>query len=329
MLWPLFCIAPISTVDFCSLSGYYNSMNIEEQIKNKIRPILDPRSGYNLWGILALFLLVSALMFPFTDTARSIESNAKILGKSVEVWPPSREESVRRILGDDKFALECDFLVGIQQVNDGMKLCVEHNLSKLALDSYDEEELAKIEDIEVSLYNKSTFLAIVEWQKDWWEDLKIGRLENGMIKWVDIEDPPTEQSILSARFVELTGFREPGLEVYGETHMGNGSLYLYKIKGDGLHLMLVARGVVDFYYDSAWSPDNYQKYGYGSCGDTIEDGKLQVSYDDTNHDGIADVTLTGIVDISCDREIGDNPISTREIKVAEMPIKKRYLLKSP
>lgn len=88
------------------------------------------------------------------------------------------------------------------------------------MNSFSTEQQLQIQDIEIKSYknNPSLFLAVVEWEKDWWEELKIGTFNGGIIKWLKIENSPSEQSTLSVRFIDLDGFSSPILEVYGKTH---------------------------------------------------------------------------------------------------------------
>lgn len=306
-----------------AVEKYNGRKSYLEDVKRVHEKGVDPRSKFNLWNILVfLFLTYALIIFPFTDTAESFADDNQILRETVQVWPPPREESLKRILGDDKFALECDFIVGLQQVIDILKPCAESNLSRLILDSYNDEELARTEDIEVNFYDKSNFLAIIERQKDWWEDLEVGKLEVGIIKWLEFEQPPTEASIFSARWVKLMGYNQPVLEVYGETHMGNGDLYLYKFDSGKMSLIFQTYAV-DEYEDHRWAPENYQKYGYGTCSEVYRDGKLSVYYDDLNSDGISDIELKGVVDITCEKEY---PNYNDQVKASEVPVKFTYYI---
>ena len=199
-------------------------------------------------------------------------------------------------------------------------------LKVMIVGSFNLEQQRQIQDIEIKFYkgDPSLFLAIIEWEKNWREELKIGALENGM-KWLKTENPPVEQSILSARFIDLDGFQRPIIEVYGKTHMGNGSLYLYEIKDDALFLIFKTVAV-DFYDESKWDPENYQKYGYSTCGQIYEDGKLSVAYSDMNKDGMSDVVLTGKINVVCEGKTRtENFIKDTNIKVSEMPVNRIYL----
>lgn len=94
------------------------------------------------------------------------------------------------------------------------------------------------------------------------------------------DDMPTEQSILSVRGLRHSELRGPLVEVFGQTHMGNGNCYLYEWEGDRLRCLL-----------STWAVDRH-------TGDAsvIRGGRLDVRYEDANGDGDVDVMLAGTID---------------------------------
>ena len=160
-----------------------------------------------------------------------------------------------------------------------------------------------VEDVEIK-YNttdKNYFLAQIEWEKDWWEDFKVGRIKNQNIIWFPIDKPPHEQAILSAKFIDLKGFNNPLVDVYGLTHAGHGYLYIYEIKNDSLNL-LFETVAVDSNPDIRWAPENYKKYGYWNCGEIFSGDKLVSEYKDINKDGISDLILSGTKEIVCEKE---------------------------
>lgn len=311
---------------FEAVERYNGRKNYLDNVKQVYEKGFDPRARYNLWSIAGLFLLVSGLMFLMSDSEQ-------ILGQSSESWPVPHAASVKRILNKPGSAIDCEALGNKWRVFEIFKPCAnlanwqnEHNLKKMILEAYNAEELQEIQDIEIKFYDESFFLAIVAWETDWWENLRFGRFQDGTIKWLEIENPPTEQSILSARFVELKGFHDPILEVYGETHMGNGDLYLYKINGSKVTLLQDIKGAVDGYYDGIWNPDNYSKYGYGTCGEVYEGDKLLASYKDLNNDGLSDIVLTGITDIICEQEKINEVGERSKVKVSAIPAKFTYYI---
>jgi hypothetical protein len=165
------------------------------------------------------------------------------------------------------------------------------------------------------------FFAILEWEKDWWENLKIGRLENDKsIRWLAIDNPIKQQYILSAKFIYLKGFADPILEIYGKTHVGNGSLYLYKITGNRAELLLETRAV-DSKNELSTSPDNYKQYGYWQCDEVFRDGQLKSEYADMNKDGVAEVVLNGVSEVICQDDSG---IEKKEIVVRIKEIEKLF-----
>lgn len=174
--------------------------------------------------------------------------------------------------------------------------------------------------------DNSLFFSVAEWEKDWWEQLKIGRLSNWKIEWLKMENLPDEQSILQAKFLRLEGFDNPIMEVYGRTHVGHGAFYLYKIENDKAELLLMSPAV-DFNNDNRWLPENEEKYGYGTCGELYRDGKLVSHYEDINSDGITDVVLSGKKEVICEDQIEkeDGEWDFEYIKVAESEVRKVFL----
>lgn len=147
-----------------------------------------------------------------------------------------------------------------------------NNLRDKILNSYSKEDRDEIEDIEISRpYDSPLFVAIIEDEKDWWEYFKIGKVQNGEIKWLDMKNWPKgqymENSILSARWIELQGFNEPMLEVFSVTHMGNGEIYLFKVDDDGYSLIF-----------NTYAVENGEKFSS--------------DYSDLDGNGFSDVTLS-------------------------------------
>lgn len=189
------------------------------------------------------------------------------------------------------------------------------------------------DDVEVqfSPRDENLFFAILEEDVDWWEGLYVGRLTNKKIQWLTLSQPPTEQSILSARFLTLEGFSDPILEVYGQTHHGHGNLYLYRIKKEEL-VLIFQTAAVDTYNEYVWRPDGYPKYGYQTCGFVYKNGRLAAKYRDQNSDGIADVILMGVREALCEYIVSidqsSNIATTQTVKVEEQPIHQIYFLHS-
>jgi len=170
------------------------------------------------------------------------------------------------------------------------------------------------------------FLAILESTKDWSEGLYVGRINLGKIWWLSIKDPPTEQSILSARFIKLEGIQGSVLEVYGETHMGNGNLYLYRVGEKELSLLFNTTAV-DNYNENVWRSQGYPEYGgYSTCGKVYENEKLSADYKDLNGDGISDVVLSGKTNVICEKEV-EGSERTIEVRAAEIPVHSVYFFK--
>ena len=186
--------------------------------------------------------------------------------------------------------------------------------------TFTEDDQNDIEDIQTIPYDNSLFAAIVEYQKDWWEDFYIGRLENGKVNWLEIENWPEkaymENSILSTKWVNLKGITAPILEVYGITHMGNGNIYLFKVSGNKYSLIFATRAVSGFWPTGNSPSQDLKKYGYANCQETFKNGKLMATYEDLNADGISDLILTGATEIICDDKVVADTI----------PIKEKFIL---
>lgn len=178
-------------------------------------------------------------------------------------------------------------------------------------------------NIQHNQIDKAYFLAQIEWDENWWEELKVGRLHGWRTEWFDITDPPTEQAILSANFLNLQGFNNPLIEVYGLTHMWHGGLYVYEIK-DGAINLLFQTTAVDLNPDTRYAPDNFEKYGYSYCGEIFSGGKLISKYEDINQDGNLDLILSGTKKIICE-EKDENYNSIADIIVDSIPIEIRVL----
>ncbi|MCG2700771.1 hypothetical protein L6267_01220, partial [Candidatus Parcubacteria bacterium] len=202
------------------------------------------------------------------------------------------------------------------------------SVKSAVIDTMNPYERAYAKDIKIQYYNEnnSLFLAIIEQEEDWFEDFKAGIYKNNAVEWLQIESQPTEQSILEAMFVSLKGFSVPIVEVYGKTHAGHGAVYFYEVKNNQLILLLKTQAV-DFNNDIRWAPDNYEKYGYGNCGEIFSGGKLYSSFEDLNNDGNSDIILSGIENVICEKELDEKStdLKTAEINVASIPVKKVFL----
>jgi hypothetical protein len=137
------------------------------------------------------------------------------------------------------------------------------------------------------------YVAVRDWQTRWWGDFLCFRAQGGRIQWIaEVPDEPTEQSILAARGFRLKGFRGSLVEVFGMTHMGNGSYYLYELVGDTLQLLLETRAV-----DRHWAD-----------GNLIRGDHLDVTYHGSTQSGGMEVVFTGIVDQYPPGDDIENPI---------------------
>ncbi|MBI3256018.1 MAG: hypothetical protein HYZ63_03550 [Candidatus Andersenbacteria bacterium] len=174
--------------------------------------------------------------------------------------------------------------------------------------------------VQLSDDDPNLFFAIIEREKDWWENLYVGRVKQRNIEWLEVKNPPTEQSILSARFIKLKGMPYPILEVYGKTHNGNGKIYVYRINEQNLSLIL-SEVAVDSYNENVWRPEGYPQYGYNACGQVYQDGKLTSDYKDFNGDGMPDLLLSGTSEIICESIKQYDPFESIELKVDKIPVR--------
>jgi hypothetical protein len=122
-----------------------------------------------------------------------------------------------------------------------------------------------------------------EWETSWWGAFACVRLRDGRVEEVvslPYESPqaPSEQSLFRVRGVRLEGFRNPMVEVIGQTHMGHGNFHLYELDGGSLRL-LVTTFVLDRHRDRT----------------LIEPPHLRVEYADLDGDGTDDLTFTGVI----------------------------------
>jgi hypothetical protein len=188
------------------------------------------------------------------------------------------------------------------------------------------------QNIEIQRYqgeDNSLFFSIVTEFEDWWESLKVGRQIGEEIKWLEIDKPPHEQAILSAKFVDLHGFDQPLLEVYGYSHRGTGYFYLYEIGDDGLRLVL-STIAVDQKNASHSYLGNVEKYGYWHCDARFIDKRLAEFYTDLNGDGTDDVKLSGRQEVVCDvvkpesLTDAEPTVETYDLQVDEYPVEKIF-----
>jgi hypothetical protein len=143
---------------------------------------------------------------------------------------------------------------------------------------WDDSEFCAIE-VRPLLGSDSLFVANCEWQKNWWGTLVAFEFREDRIQWIRALDI-TEQSVLRYRQIDLQPSEYPVIEVFGKTHMGHGSLYLFELRPREPVLRLECFAV-DFHHDE----------------NLIRGGVLDVGYADRNGDGASDVVLDGIIDV--------------------------------
>lgn len=206
---------------------------------------------------------------------------------------------------------------------------IKPSLAASVMQTISPEERIYIEDI-LAEYgsDRSLFWSIIEREKDWWEELRVGRKRDGSIQWLTFDTYPTEQSTLKVRFLTMWGFDKPILEVYGQTHVGNGALYLYEVGDADLRLLLEVPGAVDVHNENAARPEHQKRYGYFQCGKVIEGDTLMSEYGDLNSDGIDDLTLSGTMRVICEESIGFDEqgyAQTKDVTVERRKEKKHFI----
>jgi hypothetical protein len=133
-------------------------------------------------------------------------------------------------------------------------------------------------DIQKSKFQKNLYFVRGTWEPHWWESLWVIKYQpNKKIDTLRFSDKVDEQSIYSFRELQIQGITHPCLEIFGQTHQGNGFYYLFEIKESIVQLIALTRAV-DF-NDGPPGP--------------IKNHRLKVQYIDQNGDNIADIRLTG------------------------------------
>jgi hypothetical protein len=121
--------------------------------------------------------------------------------------------------------------------------------------------------------------SICGFRESWCKFFAVYGVRNGAIEWqADCDKPFTDGVVHALRSVRLSGFENPVFEVYGMTHMGNGSLYLYELQGRRL-VPVLQTWAVDFHTDRF----------------TLRNGVLVPTYRDIDLNGFDDVELVGTV----------------------------------
>lgn len=139
--------------------------------------------------------------------------------------------------------------------------------------------------------DSTLFIAIMVTEKDWWENLYLGRCQNGKLTdTIKIDSLPSSQSIYAAKQVTLEGIDKPLIEVFDVTHQGNGYYYLYEITGNKARLIALTRAV-DWNFDGGYMYNN--KY----CSAIYKSGTLKPEYADINKDGFTDIILKGTIQV--------------------------------
>ncbi len=128
----------------------------------------------------------------------------------------------------------------------------------------------------------------------WDEELAVVKFVNGKILWqaqFQNSEELGSQSIRSARQITLKGIPNLLIEVFDETHMGNGFYYLYKLSGKRL-ILLASTYAVDAHEDGSIKLGNNK-----TTSQLLKGYQLQPKYTDVNKDGFVDILLTGTIQI--------------------------------
>ncbi|MCC6741168.1 MAG: hypothetical protein IT452_19160 [Planctomycetia bacterium] len=105
-------------------------------------------------------------------------------------------------------------------------------------------------------------------------------IRGGRVEWqARCDREPDGAFIRQVRAITLKGFVDPVIEVYDETHCGNGSLRLYLLRGRTLAQLFATRAVDDNDSDSL----------------VLENGVLFSEYRDLDGNGHDDVILSGVL----------------------------------
>ena len=143
--------------------------------------------------------------------------------------------------------------------------------------------------------DSSLFIAILVYQPNWWEDICVLKFQNPKIIWkAKFDTLPTAQSIRSARQIALKGNPNLLIEIFDQTHAGNGSYYLYELIDQKLKLIAQTNAV-----------DKHKDGFTGIQGNStiFKNEQLKPIYADVNKDGFDDVVLKGTIQIIDDDDV--------------------------
>ncbi len=144
--------------------------------------------------------------------------------------------------------------------------------------------------------SESLFVAICDSIVQWWGRVCFLEYVDGQIVWqADCNEWIVEQSVYRVRAISNPNGDGHLIEVFGMTHMGNGSYYLFELVGRSFKNVL-----------KAWAVDVH-------TGDwkTIRKDILAPEFEDVDGDGYLDVVLTGVIDegISYDDKVSPFSVS--------------------
>jgi hypothetical protein len=175
-------------------------------------------------------------------------------------------------------------LLGCGPISDLQRDRVEVAIRQWNL-TLDPEPLSRVEVISIP---GSSLLcaAIIDYLREWSGTFGVYHVSDGVVDWqAGVKEEPVEQSIHRIRCFKWRALQGPVIEVLGITHMGNGYLYLYELRGRQLELLLRTPAV-----DFNANPDRFRN------------GVLEITYDSSRSSLLPDVVLAGAIEVLAEQE---------------------------
>lgn len=126
----------------------------------------------------------------------------------------------------------------------------------------------------------------------WWSYFLVAGIDADDAIWFTRRDID-EQAVRRMETVALPQTANRVIELWAQTHMGNGNLYLFELRGRTLNPLL-----------ETFAVDEHRDLTL------IRGGELKADYADLNGDGAADLKLTGYLDLYDDRRPDTAPPSS-------------------
>lgn len=125
------------------------------------------------------------------------------------------------------------------------------------------------------------FVARCDTQADWWGFFCCTAIRRGRVLWeASPDETPSEQSIHSVRGRVSAVTGRPLLEVVGKTHMGNGFLYVYDLRGRRLRRVLHTR---------AYDANLHERHAFAGAA-------LGIQIRDDAAGGLLEIELSGTIE---------------------------------